>query len=137
VPPLLRGFAPALGNELAKAMPLDELKPSPTVLGPLTVSGITSIGALLAHPPDQLYETVLGKSDAGGLSALVTSAEAKAGEVAKAVAEALKAAASEHQLVSTADLETAGARSALGRRLAAALHLRPAAATAAVTAALA
>jgi hypothetical protein len=137
VPPLLRSFAAALGSQLLNALPLAALDPPALVLAPLMVSGVTSVGALLARTPESLYQTVLGKTEAADLSNLVTAAETKPAEVAGAVAVALKAAAAHHALLTTDDLANADARSALTASLTASLHLPADAVAAAVTAALA
>jgi hypothetical protein len=137
VPPLLRSFAAALGTELINALPLATLNPLADVLGPMMVSGVTSVGAVLARTPDSLYETVLGRTAAADLSNLLTSAEAKPMEIADAVVAALKAAASHHALISSDDLATADARAALAEPLAASLHLPVDTVVAAITAALA
>jgi len=137
VPPLLRGFAAALGVQLIDALPLATLNPPAAVLGPMTGSGITSVGALLARTPESLYQKVLGKTGAADLSNLLTSAEAKPAEIASAVAVALKAAASRHTLVSTDDLATTDALAALTESLTSSLHLSADAVAAAITAALA
>jgi hypothetical protein len=123
VPPLLRTFANALGTQLINSLPLTALNPPSNVLAPLMVSGITSVGALLARTPDSLYENVLGRTAAAELSNLLTSAEAKPAEVAHAVAAALEAAASRHTLVSSADLATPEVQTALAEPLMASLHL--------------
>jgi hypothetical protein len=137
VPPLLRSFAVALGGQLIDALPLTTLNPPVAVLGPMMVSGVTSVGALLARTPESLYQTVLGKTGAADLSNLLTAAEAKPAEIAGSVAVALKAAAARHALITTDDVATADARTALAESLTASLHLPANAVAAAITAALA
>ena len=137
VPPLLRGFAVALGARLIDALPLATLSPPAAVLGPMMVSGVTSVGALLARTPEALYQTVLGKTEAAELSNLLTSAEAKPAEIAGAVAVALKAAASRHALISTDDLALTDAQAALVESLTASLHLPSDVVATALSAALA
>jgi hypothetical protein len=126
----------ALGSQLLDALPLATLDPPAPVLAPMMVSGVTSVGAVLSRTPESLYQTVLGKSEAAGLSNLVTAAEAKPAEVARAVADALKAAAAHHALIATDDLANADARAALAASLAASLQLPADAVAAAVTATL-
>jgi hypothetical protein len=125
VPPLLRGFASALGTQLINSIPLATLNPPSNVLAPLMVSGVTSVGALLARTPDSLYQNVLGRTAAAELSNLLRSAEDKPAEVAHAVAAALRAAASRRTLVSPADLGAAETRAALAEPLVASLRLPP------------
>jgi hypothetical protein len=137
VPPLLRSFVVALGSQLLDAMPLATLDPPASVLAPMMVSGVTSVGAVLSRTPEALYENVLGKTKASDLSNLVTAAEAKPAEVAGAVAGAVKAAGAHGALVTTDDLANADARAALAASLAASLHLPADAVAAAVIAALA
>jgi hypothetical protein len=123
VPPLLRSFASALGNQLINKLPLTTLNPPSNIAGPLMVSGIISVGALLARTPDSLYQDVLGRAAAAELSNLLTSAEDKPAEVAHAVTAAIRAAASRHTLVSITDLAAPETRVALAEPLIASLHL--------------
>jgi hypothetical protein len=123
VPPLLRSFASALGNQLINKLPLTTLNPPSNIAGPLMVSGIISVGALLARTPDSLYQDVLGRAAAAELSNLLTSAEDKPAEVAHAVTAAIRAAASRHTLVSITDLAAPETRVALADPLIASLHL--------------
>jgi hypothetical protein len=103
----------------------------------MMVSGVTTVGALLARTPEALYQTVLSKTEAAELSNLLTSAEAKPAEIAGAVAVAVKAAASRHALISTDDLALTDAQAALVESLTASLHLPSDVVATALSAALA
>jgi hypothetical protein len=123
MPPLLRTFGVALGTQLVDAIPVASLAPPESVLGPLMVSGVSNVGAVLARSPDSLFHDVLGGSEPAALSALVTSAEAKAVDVAQAVAKALKSVSQRRAVLSKGDLVGAEAQAALAQPLATALDL--------------
>jgi hypothetical protein len=123
IPPLLRGFAESVTAGLTSAVPVSAIAPAGPIVAPLNTAGIKTVGDVLSRTPDSIYVNVLGKTQAPAVSELVTKAEAKAGEVAKNVVDALKQIGGARTLVSTDDLAAGETRKALVQALATATRL--------------
>lgn len=123
ITPLLRDFVRSLTVRLTDSLPISSLAPAGAIVEPLTEAGLTNVGAILARSPQSIYTDVLGKTEAGAVSDLVQKAEAKVAHVAQTVADAIKTTAAARSLVSTDDLSTTAARTALARPIAETLRL--------------
>ncbi|HEY3857280.1 MAG TPA: hypothetical protein VGO67_23090 [Verrucomicrobiae bacterium] len=136
VPPLLRDFAQSLTAQVVNNMPLSSLTPAAAIVPQLTTAGITTVGAVLAQSPQTIYANVLGKTQAAAVSNLIQKAESKVTQVAGEVADAIKSTAAARSLITTDDLSTNAAQTALARPIAKALQTSQASILASISASL-
>jgi hypothetical protein len=94
------------------------------------------VGAVLAQSPQTIYANVLGKTQAAAVSNLIQKAESKVTQVAGEVADAIKSTAAARSLITTDDLSTNAAQTALARPIAKALQTSQASILASISASL-